>query len=192
MRRYLLLPSAVVLLVLVAGGLAACLWRSTQPDDVFGTVYAPFPQRSPQELEAALRSVPPAKPGPLLSVEVAQRHTNFPLVLMRCPDLAPLEGVRLTKEVFPDGSVGKVFTQVVYQLEGKEITLTEIRVPNDPINRPGQAEQIVINGNAGFLVKDWVPDRTELWWARNDLHLRLSADKAIPPDVLTQMGECVR
>jgi hypothetical protein len=191
MSRYLLLATAMVLLLIVAGWFAVSVWMSKQQEDVFGVVYAPFAQHSPEELEQALRSVPPPKPGPLLSVEVAQQHISFPLVLMQCSDLAHLEGIRLTKEIFPDGSVGLIFTQVIYRFEEKEITLTEMPESNNQVVRPDDAQQVIINGNTGFLVKDWVPGKTEVWWALNNLHLRLSADKAVSPDMLTKIAECV-
>ncbi|MBI5031809.1 MAG: hypothetical protein HZB51_14870 [Chloroflexi bacterium] len=161
-------------------------------DDVFGEVYLPFAQRSPEELNRALASLPPPKPAPILSVEKAQAHLPFKLVLAQCPSLLTLKGVQLTKEVFPDGTLGQILTHVIYRYQDKEIILNELLLSSpDKAAKPESAKEIETNNGTVWLLDNWVPGRTEIWWTKNSLTLALWVDKSIPTEVLIKMVNCV-
>ena len=64
--------------------------------------------------------------------------------------------------------------------------------PDDKLSQPKGATEITLNNGTAWLLEDWVPRETELWWMKDNLRLALSIDGAIPTGDLINMANCVQ
>lgn len=199
MKRYLLILPVAVLLLFGAGWIASSLnaqtahLTSTAQDNVYGIIYKPFPQPSPEQLTQAMKSVPPPKQGPVLSVEEAQRYLNSNLAVANCPSFMALQGVQLYKEQYPDGEIGLTIAQLTYEFKEEKILLEEVQaIPGSGEHKPNGANEIAIRDSTGWLLENWVPGKNEIWWKTGIVSLELKADKTIAVEDLIRMANCVQ